>query len=89
MTKWFANAFRMEELRKELFSSQVRSLRYAWQLVISGGNIRIFFCFLFNEPKAPTLWTTLTFWILNVSTAITAWTHNHTIFFWIKIFVPG
>jgi hypothetical protein len=44
--------------------------------------------FFFNKPKTPTLWTTLTFWILNVSTAVTALTYYHTIFFWTKILVP-
>ena len=56
--------------------------------MISPGNIRILFRFLLNVPKAPAFWTTLTFWILNISMAVTAWTDHHTIFFWIKIFVP-
>jgi hypothetical protein len=42
------------------------------------------FLFLFNEPKAPALWTTLTFWILNISLAITAGTDYHAILFGIE-----
>jgi len=34
---------------------------------------------LFNEPKASTLWATLTFWVLNKSIAITTRTDFHII----------
>jgi uncharacterized protein (DUF983 family) len=62
---------------------------YPWQLMISVGEIRILFCLLFNETKAPALWTTLTFWLLNISLAVTAGADHHTIFFWIKILIPN
>ena len=44
------------------------------------GSIRVFFRFLSNEPEAPAFWTTLTFWILNISLAVTAWADYHVVF---------
>jgi hypothetical protein len=35
----------------------------------------------FDEPEAAAFWTTLTFWILNISMAVTAWTDYHAVFF--------
>jgi hypothetical protein len=52
----------------------------AWQLIISGGIIRIFFYLHFNEAKTPTLWATLALWILNISMTVTEWADYHTIF---------
>ena len=55
-------------------------MRYPWQLISIGGSIRIFLWFLFDEAKAPAFWTTLMFWILNISPACAAWTDYHAIF---------
>ena len=35
---------------------------------------------LFNKPKTPALWTTLTFRVLNISMAVTVWADHHAIF---------
>jgi hypothetical protein len=43
-------------------------------------NIRIYSFFLFDEPKAPALLTTLALWILNISMTTAGWTANHPIF---------
>jgi hypothetical protein len=40
MTKWFAGAFRKEELGKELFSSPNVAPKYIWLLMITDGNVR-------------------------------------------------
>jgi hypothetical protein len=48
------------------------------------GSIRVFFRFLSNEPKAPALWATLAFWILNISLAVTARADYHAVFLRLK-----
>ena len=36
--------------------------------------------FLFNKPKTPALWTTLTFWIINIAVPGAVLTDRHAIF---------
>jgi hypothetical protein len=55
--------------------------KFPISIIFPSGIFRILFRFLFDEPKAPALWTTLTFWISNISVAVTAWTGYHAIFF--------
>jgi hypothetical protein len=73
--------FRKEEVRSRVIASTYNfSKSIGPQIADYGGNIRIFFCLHFNEAKAPTLWTTLALWILNISMTVTGWTDCHTIF---------
>ncbi len=59
-------------------------LGYPRQLIAMGGGIRVFFRFLFNEPKASAPWETLAFWILNISLAVTARADYHAVFLMLK-----
>jgi hypothetical protein len=70
--KFEKHTFRKEVLKGDyLLHLPVSSLRCAWQLIISGGNIRIFFYLHFNEPKSPAFLATFTFWIYCKSFAVT------------------
>jgi len=45
-------------------------------------------CSLFlDEPKTPALWTTLTFRVLNITMAVTAWADHHAIFFGVEYLI--
>jgi hypothetical protein len=49
-----------------------------------GWKYYVFFRFLSNEPKAPALWATLAFWILNLSLAVAARADYHAVFLRLK-----
>jgi hypothetical protein len=58
-----------------LFSTVVHTLKF----YATGKSIHISFSFLLNKPKASALWTTLTFWVLNVAGTVTVLTDYHAI----------
>jgi hypothetical protein len=63
------------------FSYSSCSLPSAARNLMTAGDTHTPFLLLLNETKAPALWTALTFWILDISMAITARAENHPIFF--------
>ena len=71
-------------LNRPLVDFRKNLLRYPWQLITIGGSICVFFRFFSDVPKASALWTTLSFWSLNISLAVTAWADDQAIILRVK-----
>jgi hypothetical protein len=60
-------------------SATVFNRRLSPTLSATGESIHILFRFLLNKLKASTLWTTLTFWVINIASTVTVLIDYHIV----------